>query len=174
MTIKVENFSEKKIINFYAPSLLVRGNGLVVKNKTCDVTDGLIGEIMQIDGVERCLICGDLVSVQYSHEPEDVRLFVLSALDDFLHLGGLLIEEKCSLSDLEAAEALADALIRPTLYRDKGNLEIISLHSGLLKVRFLGHCAGCPYAQNTLQNIVVKTFQRFMPQIQQVQMEENR
>lgn len=173
MTIKIEHFAEKKIINFYMPMLLLGENDFVITNKTCDLKNDLIGNIMRIDGVERCLICADLVSVKYSNELQDVRLLILSELDDFMNIPHTLTARNFEIADLEIIEALADAMIRPTLFRDQGDIDIISLNSGVLKIRFLGHCSGCPYAQNTLKNVVAKTLQRFMHKIKQIEMEES-
>ena len=72
---------------------------------------------------------------------------------------------------MEIAEAIADAFIRPTLFRDNGNIEFLQLQNNILTLRFTGHCAGCPYAQNTLNNVVARTLKKYLPQLEQVQPE---
>ena len=51
-------------------------------------------------------------------------------------------------------------------------IETLLLGENVLQVQFTGHCAGCPYAQNTLQNVIVKTFKRYLPQIKEVRLKE--
>ena len=41
--------------------------------------------------------------------------------------------------------------IRPQLQADGGDVEIVEItDDGIVKVRLMGHCAGCPYSQQTL------------------------
>jgi Fe-S cluster biogenesis protein NfuA len=62
--------------------------------------------------------------------------------------------------------------VRPTLYRDNGGIEVLSVESGVVLMAFTGHCAGCPYALNTLNNVVSKTLKKYLPQIRAVQIKE--
>lgn len=171
MSIKVEDFAAARVINFYADEKLCSENGVVIADSQADDGDVFVHNLLQIKGVERCLICGNMVSLQYNEISDDVRIFALAEIDDFL-ASKRVLQPIQYLSDVQTADALADALIRPTLWRDGGNLEIVSMQNGTLKVRFLGHCVGCPYAQNTFQNVVFKTFKKFMPQVENVQLEE--
>ena len=41
--------------------------------------------------------------------------------------------------------------IRPMLVRDGGNVELVSIDGGVVKVRLQGACAGCPMSQMTLK-----------------------
>ena len=69
-------------------------------------------------------------------------------------------------------EALADSFIRPTLMRDNGNIRLITAENTVLQIQFTGHCAGCPYAQNTLNNVIAAALKKYLPQILTVQMVE--
>ncbi|MFW5989434.1 MAG: NifU family protein [Desulfosudaceae bacterium] len=42
--------------------------------------------------------------------------------------------------------------IRPRLQADGGDVELISVEGGLVKVRLQGACSGCPMAQVTLKD----------------------
>jgi Fe-S cluster biogenesis protein NfuA len=77
-----------------------------------------------------------------------------------------------SFSEKECAEALADALIRPILGKDNGGICIHNINNRVMELSFTGHCSGCPYAQNTLQNVVSKTFLRYLPQIKEIKLRE--
>ncbi|MCQ2397329.1 MAG: NifU family protein [Lentisphaeria bacterium] len=41
--------------------------------------------------------------------------------------------------------------LRPNLQADGGDVELVSIAENLVTVRLLGHCAGCPYHQQTLK-----------------------
>lgn len=60
--------------------------------------------------------------------------------------------------------------IRPALLSDGGDLEFVSFDaaSGVLKVRFLGSCAGCPFAQMTLKRGVEKAVREAVPAVKEV------
>ena len=174
MLIKTEDLAPKTIINFYTPAPMMDGGNSLLFFKDAKIENEFILQILSIEGVKRCLVIGDLLSVQYSDigEKEDVKALVLAEIDDYM-TGGISLSGIDDRADLLAkCEAVADALIRPTLNRDKGDIVLLSLQNGVLEVQFTGHCAGCPYAQNTLQNVIVRTFKRCVPQIENVKLKE--
>jgi Fe-S cluster biogenesis protein NfuA len=46
--------------------------------------------------------------------------------------------------------------IRPTLQADGGDVELVSVEAGVVKVRLQGACKGCPMSQMTLKNGIEK------------------
>jgi Fe-S cluster biogenesis protein NfuA len=62
--------------------------------------------------------------------------------------------------------------IRPALRQDGGDVEIVSFdeETGTLYVKFLGHCAGCPYAQMTLKQGIEKAVLAKAPQVKSVEL----
>lgn len=60
--------------------------------------------------------------------------------------------------------------IRPAMLSDGGDLEFVSFDegSGVLSVRFLGSCAGCPFAQMTLKQGVEKAVREAVPAVREV------
>lgn len=60
--------------------------------------------------------------------------------------------------------------IRPALMSDGGDLEFVSFDegSGIVTVRFLGSCAGCPFAQMTLKRGVEKAVREAVPAVREV------
>ena len=170
MQIKIEELANSKIINFYPVQNIAMTEKLAMADKTSAPANDLLRNIAEIDGVERCLAATDILSVKHSVEDTaDIKALVMAELDDFLTAGEPLSAEK-KFSDKEYAEAVADALIRPTLNRDNGDIEIHSAENGIVELSFTGHCAGCPYAQNTLQNVVTRTFLKYMPHLREVKL----
>lgn len=171
MHIKIEDLAPKKIINFYLPDeVTAEGETAVLGGNVTG--EGFLQNILQTDGVRRVLLAGNVLSLQYdSGIADDIRALTLAEIDDFL-TQDTAKEFVSNVEDIEKVEALADALIRPTLNRDKGDINILSLQNGILTLEFSGHCAGCPYAQNTLQNVIMKTIRHHMPQIKEVRLRE--
>lgn len=170
MQIKFENFEQKQIMNFYPPQNVAPAGTLFVQNQTF-MQDTLPDRILSIDGVARCMIAPEVISIRYdASQFENIKALTLAEIDDFISEKQNFTGNGTNASAKELVEAVADAFIRPTLNRDGGDIEIHSVTEGVLELSFTGHCAGCPYAQNTLQNVIMRTFQKYMPQIREVRL----
>lgn len=68
----------------------------------------------------------------------------------------------------ERVEAVIDK-IRPFLQADGGDIELIDVDGeGLVKVRLLGACGGCPMSQMTLKQGVERAIREQIPEIKEV------
>jgi len=60
--------------------------------------------------------------------------------------------------------------IRPQLQMDGGDVELVEItNDGIVKVRLLGHCAGCMHAQQTLTFGVERAIKQFVPEVVRVE-----
>jgi len=59
--------------------------------------------------------------------------------------------------------------IRPLLQRDGGDIELIEVTDGIVKVRLTGACKGCPMSQMTLKQGVERLLFQEVPGLKQVQ-----
>jgi Fe-S cluster biogenesis protein NfuA len=59
--------------------------------------------------------------------------------------------------------------IRPGLQMDGGDIELVSVDDGVVKVRLTGACAGCPMSMMTLQMGVERAIKREIPEITKVE-----
>jgi Fe-S cluster biogenesis protein NfuA len=64
---------------------------------------------------------------------------------------------------------MAIAKIRPFLQRDGGDIELVDVSDGIVKVRLTGACKGCPMSQMTLKQGVEKAIMREVPGVTEVQ-----
>lgn len=172
MQIDIENLTAKKITVFYPQNQFFVGNGFVLVHQG-DTVAGFLKEIISFGEVEKCLLTSHALAVFYNNEKsvEDLKMPIMAEIDDYFSQDLRISVGGFAGNKLEAVEALADAFIRPTLNRDNGNIDIIRITDDVITVRFTGHCSGCPYAQNTLNNVVAKIFQKYMPQIEKVEIE---
>ena len=68
-------------------------------------------------------------------------------------------------------EKVQEALnkIRPMLQADGGDVELIDVEGGVVKVRLQGACAGCPMSQMTLKNGIEKILKKEIPEVKSVE-----
>jgi len=60
-------------------------------------------------------------------------------------------------------------LIRPNLQADGGDVELIDVgDDGVVKVKLIGACHGCPMAQMTLKNGIEKFLKQQVPGVNSV------
>jgi Fe-S cluster biogenesis protein NfuA len=58
--------------------------------------------------------------------------------------------------------------VRPYLVRDGGNVELVSVEDGTVKVKLVGACAGCPMSKLTLKNGIEKILKQEIPEVKEV------
>ncbi len=58
--------------------------------------------------------------------------------------------------------------IRPYLQADGGDIQLVDVEDGVVKVRLRGACAGCPGATMTLKMGVEKTLKEQIPEVKYV------
>ena len=68
----------------------------------------------------------------------------------------------------ERLEELLDELVRPALQAHGGNVELVGLEDGILRLRMLGQCAGCPAATMTNETIIEGQLLPLIPELKQV------
>lgn len=73
------------------------------------------------------------------------------------------------MSDIKKAVEQALGKIRPLLQRDGGDIELVEVSDGVVKVRLTGACKGCPMSQMTLKQGVEKMLKQEVPGLREVQ-----
>jgi Fe-S cluster biogenesis protein NfuA len=67
----------------------------------------------------------------------------------------------------EKVEAVLEQ-IRPALRADGGDVELVDVGDGVVKLRLRGACAGCPMATMTLQHGIERVLKEQVPEIKEV------
>lgn len=67
-------------------------------------------------------------------------------------------------------EKVEEALdkIRPSLMADGGNVELVEVDGGVVKVKLTGACGGCPMSQMTLKMGIERILKKEIPEIKEV------
>jgi Fe-S cluster biogenesis protein NfuA len=58
--------------------------------------------------------------------------------------------------------------IRPNLVADGGNVELVEVKDGIVKVKLTGACAGCPMSTMTLKNGIEQILRQEIPEVKEV------
>ena len=59
--------------------------------------------------------------------------------------------------------------IRPALQADGGDIELIDIQGGVVKVKLTGACGGCPMSQMTLKQGVERVLKQEVPEVKEVE-----
>ncbi|MDR1083274.1 MAG: NifU family protein [Deltaproteobacteria bacterium] len=58
--------------------------------------------------------------------------------------------------------------VRPALVADGGDIQLVDVKDGVVSVRLVGACCGCPMAQETLKHGVERVLRDEIPGIKEV------
>jgi Fe-S cluster biogenesis protein NfuA len=72
---------------------------------------------------------------------------------------------------VEMKEKVEQALnkIRPALQADGGDVQLIDVENGIVKVRLTGACGGCPMSQITLKMGIERHLRKEIPEVKSVE-----
>ncbi|MFH1403886.1 MAG: NifU family protein [Candidatus Altiarchaeota archaeon] len=71
--------------------------------------------------------------------------------------------------DLKGQVSKSLEKIRPLLQMDGGDVELVDVEGGVVKVRLKGACHGCPMSQMTLQHGIEQTLKKEVPGVERVE-----
>ncbi|MDP3732317.1 MAG: NifU family protein [Candidatus Omnitrophota bacterium] len=58
--------------------------------------------------------------------------------------------------------------IRPSLQMDGGDIELVNIDDGIVKVRLTGACGGCPMSEITMTQGVEQAIKKAVPEVKKV------
>jgi len=67
----------------------------------------------------------------------------------------------------ESVQRVLDG-IRPGLEADGGDVELVEVKDGIVKVRLTGACGGCPMASMTLKEGIERILKEQLPEVKEV------
>ncbi len=67
----------------------------------------------------------------------------------------------------EKVEAIL-AQVRPNLQSDGGNVELVDVNEGVVRLKLTGACAGCPMATMTLRHGIERILKEKIPEVKEV------
>lgn len=73
------------------------------------------------------------------------------------------------MQDLNKDVEAALEMIRNALRVEGGDVKLMGIDDGVVKVKLQGTCAGCPFSQMTLKNFIEKELKKDVPGVKGVQ-----
>ncbi|MFC1906297.1 NifU family protein [Chloroflexota bacterium] len=58
--------------------------------------------------------------------------------------------------------------VRPALQADGGDVELIDVNEGTVKLKLKGACAGCPMSTMTLRQVIERVLKEQIPEVKEV------
>ena len=148
------------------------------KEKSKEISNTFIKELLQFDGVELVLLSKNFLSVKKTEESSwnELKPMIISHLNHYFENNNepILKESKKSVSSLnddETVKKIIDVLdtkIRPAVARDGGDIKFKSFENGIVKVELQGSCSGCPSSTMTLKQGVQNLLCHYLPEVKEV------
>ena len=60
------------------------------------------------------------------------------------------------------------AQVRPALQADGGDVELVDVNEGIVRLKLKGACAGCPMATMTLKHGIERILKEQIPEVKEV------
>lgn len=72
----------------------------------------------------------------------------------------------------ERVEKFIEERIRPYMQGHSGDIELLSVEDGVVSIRLLGQCSGCPSAKYTVEDVIEGSLRKEIPEIKKVIVEQ--
>ena len=161
----------------FIPGKVVSSAGSFEVNKSDNVNNELIRNILSVNGVEGIFLSKDFISVNKNDENswDDIKHIVISHINEFYASGKELVinknlnEQNVGFDEIEKRIIqLLEEKIRPAIARDGGDIKFKEFKDGVVKVQLQGSCSGCPSSTMTLKQGVQNLLCHYIPEIKEV------
>ncbi len=149
------------------------------KNKSKDLSNPFIKELLSFKGVELVLLSKNFLSVKKSDNASwnDLKPMVISHLNHYFENNNepILNGKKSGIPANETDDTvkkIIDVLnnkIRPAVARDGGDIKFKSFEKGVVKVELQGSCSGCPSSLMTLKQGVQNLLKHYVKEVNSVE-----
>ena len=149
------------------------------KNKSKDLSNPFIKELLSFKGVELVLLSKNFLSVKKSDNASwsDLKPMVISHLNHYFENNSepILNEKKSGIPANETDETIKKIIdvlnnkIRPAVARDGGDIKFKSFENGVVKVELQGSCSGCPSSLMTLKQGVQNLLKHYVKEVNSVE-----
>ena len=150
------------------------------KDKSQDLSNPFIKELLEFKGVELVLLSKNFLSVKKTEEVSwnELKPMIISHINHYFENNNepILIDKKekseLNNSNDETVKRIIDVLdtkIRPAVARDGGDIKFKSFKNGIVKVELQGSCSGCPSSLMTLKQGVQNLLKHYVKEVNSVE-----
>ncbi|XP_041866949.1 NFU1 iron-sulfur cluster scaffold homolog, mitochondrial [Melanotaenia boesemani] len=170
----------------FLPGKPVLGSGtLDFPSPSSAGTSSLARDLFEIEGVKSVFFGPDFITVTKTDEDvewADIKRHTLEAIKKFFESGEPIttgaVHHESSLSEddddiVSMIKELLDTRIRPTVQEDGGDVIFKGFENGIVKLKLVGSCTGCPSSTVTLRNGIQNMMQFYIPEVDKVEQVED-
>ena len=150
------------------------------KNKSKNLNNKFIKELLDFNGVELVLLSKNFLSVKKTEDVSwyELKPMVISHLNHYFENNNEpILNENKKLPEIEDDKdetikriiEVLETKIRPAVARDGGDIKFKSFENGIVKVELQGSCSGCPSSTMTLKQGVQNLLCHYIPEVKQVE-----
>tara|TARA_B110001452_G_scaffold129690_1_gene107773 strand:- start:170 stop:712 length:543 start_codon:yes stop_codon:yes gene_type:complete len=162
----------------FIPGKAVSNNGSFEITKKEESNNGLVRNLLSINGVTGIFLGSDFLSVnkEKNKDWEDIKHIVISLINEHYSNGNEFVIDKNyndeNDSNFEEIEQkiikILDTKIRPAVAKDGGDIKFEGFKEGIVKVKLQGSCSGCPSSTMTLKQGVQNLLCHYIPEVKEV------
>ncbi|KAG7265096.1 hypothetical protein CRUP_018224, partial [Coryphaenoides rupestris] len=150
-----------------------------------ETRDTLPRDLFEIEGVKSVFFGPDFITVTKLDDDvewTDIKRHSVDAIGRFFASGGPITtgvvphdSSHCEDDDevVSMIKELLDTRIRPTVQEDGGDVIYKGFEDGVVKLKLVGSCTGCPSSTVTLKNGIQNMMQFYIPEVDAVQQVED-
>ena len=150
------------------------------KNKSKNLNNKFIKELLDFNGVELVLLSKNFLSVKKTEDVSwnELKPMVISHLNHYFENNNEpILNENKKLPEIEDDKGetikriieVLDTKIRPAVARDGGDIKFKSFENGIVKVELQGSCSGCPSSIMTLKQGVQNLLKHYVKEVNSVE-----
>ena len=150
------------------------------KEKSKDLNNKFVKELLEFKGVELVLLSKNFLSVKKTDDVtwNELKPMVISHLNHYFEKNDEPILKEKTESNIskdendETVKKIIDVLdtkIRPAVARDGGDIKFKSFENGVVNVELQGSCSGCPSSLMTLKQGVQNLLKHYVKEVNSVE-----
>ena len=179
--IQTETTPNPNSLKFLSEKVIsVIGTEEFQKEKSKDLTNTFVKELLEFKGVELVLLSKNFLSVKKTDDVtwDELKPMVISHLNHYFEKNDEpILKEKIKSKvyndeNVETVKKIIDVLdtkIRPAVARDGGDIKFKSFENGVVKVELQGSCSGCPSSLMTLKQGVQNLLKHYVKEVNSVE-----
>eukprot|EP00002_Diphylleia_rotans_P005144 TRINITY_DN1424_c0_g1_i1.p1 TRINITY_DN1424_c0_g1~~TRINITY_DN1424_c0_g1_i1.p1 ORF type:complete len:243 (-),score=57.39 TRINITY_DN1424_c0_g1_i1:93-821(-) len=166
-------------LKFFAETQLVAAGSFDFPSSKTAEKSPLAKRLFRVTGVTGVFISNDFVTVTKIEDVswQSIKPDIFSAISSFTESGKPAIEDGLQNdaihqdSNDEVVQLileLLDTRIRPSVQEDGGDIVFKKFEDGIVYLKLMGSCSGCPSSLSTLKNGIENMLMHYVPEVEEV------
>lgn len=185
LSIETQDTPNPRSLKFL-PGKAVLGSGtLDFPSPSSAESSALARNLFGIEGVKSVFFGPDFITLTKTDDDvewTDIKRHAVETISTFLESGepittGAIHNESSHCEDdddvVSLIKELLDSRIRPTVQEDGGDVIFKGFENGVVKLKLVGSCTGCPSSTVTLRNGIQNMMQFYIPEVDAVEQVED-